>query len=130
SLNNFRLKLLADFVEHRFNISNLHQRHQLHAILFEMGDAFKVVRIMPAHLEDTRLFAFPFERFPEVGAAYSNPFGEGRARQVLAGLEEMLDLAEYPRITDGGTANHNTVHFVLHTPSSGLFHTVYIDRKS
>src|SRR3546814_5058640 len=81
---------------------------------------------MPAHLEDTGFLAFPFERFLEVGAAYSHPLGDGWAGQVFTGLEEMLDFAEYPRIADGGSANHDAVHLVFHAPRRSLFHAVHI----
>src|SRR5690606_942988 len=57
---------------------------------------------------------------------YIHPLSNGWAGQVLAGLEEMLDFPENPRITNGSTANHDAIHLILHTPSSSLFHAVHI----
>src|SRR5690606_35613469 len=87
---------------------------------------FEIVGIMPAHLEDAGFLAFPFERFKDVRTTHCHPLGDGRAGQVLTGLEEMLDFPENPWIANGRTANHDAIHLVLHAPCGGLFHAVHI----
>ena len=52
-------------------------RHQPGAEVFDMGKAFQVVGIMPAHFKNAQLFAFPLYRAP-AGAC-------GRHRDVLQG---------------------------------------------
>src|SRR5690606_1163883 len=81
---------------------------------------------MAAHFKDTGFLTFPFERLPQVRAAHVHPLGDGGAGQVFAGLEEVFDFTEYPRVADGSTANHDAVHLVLHAPCRSLLYAVHV----
>src|SRR5690625_6284824 len=43
---------------------------------------------------------------------HCNPFFDGRRRKFLSGLHIMLDLAEYPGISDACTTDHDSVHTI------------------
>src|SRR5690606_4791953 len=121
-----QLKLLVDFIEYRVDIGNVLQRDQLHPIFLKMGDSLEIVSIMTPHFEDTGSSALPLDGFFQMRTAYVHPLGEGRPGKVFAGREKMLNLPEYPRISDGSPPDHNSVHFVFHAPGGRFFYTVHI----
>src|ERR1700761_4597515 len=49
-------------------------------------------------------------------AANGHAFGNCGLFEEFAGIEKMLDLAEYPGIPDGRAADHHAVHAKFHTP--------------
>src|SRR6478736_2839287 len=86
--------------------------HQAGTEVFDMGQAFQVVGIMTTHFEYAQFFALPFYRAMQVFTTGFNTFGQNRWLQLLTRSQEMLDLTEYPWITNSGPAYHDTIHTI------------------
>src|SRR5687767_5724244 len=61
-----------------------------------------------------------------MGTANPYPFLYGRFLQNLTGTEEVFYLSEVPGITNGSPANHDSIHFIFHSPASGFLYALSI----
>ncbi|MCD6063627.1 MAG: hypothetical protein K0R82_1538 [Flavipsychrobacter sp.] len=100
----------SDVIEYGFQFLQAIRSYQACTEVFDVRQALKIVGIVAAHFKDTEFFALPLNGTQQVAAAGVEAFGQGRGRQGFTRGQEVLDLPEYPRVPDGGTAYHNAIN--------------------
>ena len=98
-------------LENGFALGDGEGFHQAQTIGFEIVDTLEVGGIVAAHLEHSFLFAFPVGGGVEVQQRHLHTVVVGGCGE-LAVVVEVLDFLEYPRVADGGAANHDGIHAV------------------
>src|SRR5690606_31246699 len=72
----------------------------------------------------TAKLAIQLMQLPDVSQQSGSYFGQGACRQQHAGVQVMGDLLEYPRVTLGGTTDHDAIGARVSEHLLGLLGTV------